>query len=54
MWDGTDQHVRWVVAATSTVAIVHVAFDAALANYLDQRFTLRKGILVIREHNPTK
>ena len=42
------------LAATSTVAIAHAALDTAIANYPDQRFTLRKGILVIREHNPTK
>jgi hypothetical protein len=24
--------------------------DAAIANYPDQRFTLRNGILVIRQH----
>jgi hypothetical protein len=28
------------------------ALDAAIANYPDQRFTLRNGILVIREHAP--
>jgi hypothetical protein len=25
-------------------------WDAAIANYPDQRFTLRNGILVIRQH----
>ena len=50
MWDRADQHVRWVIAASGSVAIGHAALDAAIANYPDQRFTLRNGILVIREH----
>ena len=54
LWDRYANHVRWVVAATSTVAIAHVAFDAAIANWPDERFTLRQGIMLIREHNPTK
>ena len=52
MWDRHDQHIRWVVAASSSVAIGHAALDTAIANYPDQRFTLRNGILVIREHVP--
>ncbi len=50
MWERSDQHVRWVVAATSSVAVGHAALDAAIANYPDQRFTLRNGILVLRQH----
>lgn len=52
LWDGREQHVRWVIAASSSAAIGHAALDAAMANYPDQRFTLRNGILVIREHSP--
>ena len=50
MWDQSDQHIRWVIAASASVAIGHAAMDAAIANYPDQRFTLRNGILVIRQH----
>ena len=50
MWDQSDQHVRWVISASASVAIGHAALDAAIANYPDQRFTLRNGILVIRQH----
>jgi hypothetical protein len=32
------------------VAVDHAALDAAIANYPGQRFTLRNGILVIRQH----
>jgi hypothetical protein len=52
-WDQTDQHIRWVVAASTSVALAHAALDAAIASYPDQRFTLRNGILVIRQHPPT-
>jgi hypothetical protein len=50
MWDRSDQHVRWVVSASASVAIAHAAMDAAIANYPEQRLTLRNGILVIRQH----
>ena len=53
MWDRADQHVRWVIAASASVVIGHAALDAAVANYPGQRFTLRNGILVIRQHNPS-
>jgi hypothetical protein len=52
LWDRHDQHVRWVIAAASSVAVGHAALDAAVASYPDQRFTLRNGIQVIREHVP--
>lgn len=52
LWDRNNQHIRWVIAASSSVAIGHAALDAAIANYPDQRFTLRNGILVIRQYAP--
>jgi hypothetical protein len=52
LWDRNGQHIRWVIAATSSVAIGHAALDAEVANYPDQHFTLRNGLLVIREHPP--
>ncbi len=52
LWDRHDQHIRWVIAAASSVAVGHAALDAAIASYPDQRFTLRNGIQVIREHVP--
>ena len=33
LWDRTDQHLRFVVAASSSVAIGHAAVDAAIANF---------------------
>ena len=38
MWDQSDQHVRWVISASASIAIGHAAMDAAIANYPDQRF----------------
>ena len=35
MWDRSDQHVRWMMAASASVAIGHAAMDAAIANYPD-------------------
>ena len=52
MWDRNHHHIRWVVAASSSVAVGHAALDAAISSYPGQRFTLRNGILVIREHQP--
>jgi hypothetical protein len=48
MWE--REHVRWVIAASTSVAIGHVALDVAIANYPGQRFMLRNGMLVIRQH----
>ena len=45
MWDQSDQHM-WI-AASASVAVGHAM---AISNYPDQRFTLRNGILVIRQH----
>ena len=36
----------YVIAASASVAVGH----AAISNYPDQRFTLRNGTLVIRQH----
>ena len=33
MWDQSDQHIRWVIAASASVAVGHAAMDAAIANY---------------------
>ena len=47
MWD--REHIRWVIAASASVAVGHAALEAAIANYPGQRFTLRNGALVIRQ-----
>jgi hypothetical protein len=35
------QLIRWLIAAQASVAVGHAAMDAAIANYPEQRFTLR-------------
>jgi len=50
MWDRHDQQVRWLISASSSVAVGHAALDVAIANYPSERFTLRNRALVIREH----
>ena len=52
MWDRHDQHIRWVISASSSVSIGHAALDVAIANYPSERFTLRNRALVIREYKP--
>jgi hypothetical protein len=54
LWDEYAQHIRWVVAAAGTIAIDRAAFEAAVASYPEQRFTLRNRALVILEHPPRK
>ena len=50
LWDRHAEHVRWVVAAAGTVSIAHAALDAAITNWPNERFTLRQGTMLIREH----
>ncbi len=52
MWDRNDQHIRWVISASSSVSIGHAALDMAIASFPHERFTLRNGALVIRQHPP--
>ena len=56
LWDREGNHLRWVVAACGNISIAHAAFEAAIANWPHERFTLRQGALLIREHpkDPTK
>jgi hypothetical protein len=52
LWDRHAKHIRWVVKAAGTVTIAQAAFDAAVANWPGEHFTLRQGIMLIREHPP--
>jgi hypothetical protein len=52
LWDRFDQHIRWVIAATSSVAIANAAFDVAVATHQNERLMLRQGIRVVRKHGP--
>jgi hypothetical protein len=50
MWTGDGQHIRWVTACAGTISIAHGAYDAAVKNFPNERWTLRNGILVVREY----
>jgi hypothetical protein len=52
MWDRHDQHIRWVISASSSVSMGHAALDVAIANFPGERFTLRNRAMVIREYKP--
>jgi len=52
LWDRSNQRIRWVIAASASVAVGHAALDAAIASYPGERLTLRNGIQVIREYTP--
>jgi hypothetical protein len=53
LWDRYgNSHLRMVIAATSSITIAHAAFDAAVKQYAAEHLTLRKGAMVLRDHNP--
>jgi hypothetical protein len=54
LWDRHAEHIRWTVAASGSVVLAHAAFDAAVAEWPHERFTLRQGIMLMREHPPTR
>jgi hypothetical protein len=49
LWDRHDQHIRWVVAATSSILIGNAAFDVAVATHPNEYLMLRQGARVIRK-----
>jgi hypothetical protein len=52
LWDRSQQHIRWVIAASSSIALARAAFEAAVEAHPHENLTLRNGALVIREHAP--
>ena len=44
------EHIRWTVAASGSIVLARAAFDAAVAEWPNERFTLRNGIMLMREH----
>jgi hypothetical protein len=54
LWDRYDKHIRWVIAATSSIVIGNAAYDVAVSVHPQERLLLRQGIRVIREHVPKK
>jgi hypothetical protein len=54
LWDRHALRIRWVVAASGSVFLAHAAFEEAVKQWPDQKLTLRNGIMLMREHPPTK
>lgn len=52
MWDRWNDRMRWVISASTSVAVAGAAFDAAVVIYPNERLTLRQGARVIRKHEP--
>jgi Protein of unknown function (DUF2971) len=52
LWDRHAQHIRWVIAASASIAIANAALDVAISEYPGQRITLRKSAMVLWEHQP--
>jgi len=52
IWDRYGDHIHWVIAASASIRISRAAFEAAVLEYPTQRLTLRKGMMVLREHLP--
>jgi hypothetical protein len=48
--DRHAKHIRWTIAAIGHVTIAQATFEAAVAEWPHERFTLRHGIRLIREH----
>jgi hypothetical protein len=54
LWERHAEHIRWTVAASGSIVLAHAAFDAAVKEWPHERFTLRNGIMLMREYPPTK
>jgi hypothetical protein len=50
LWDRHAKQICWTIAAAGNVFIAQAAFDAAVGEWPHERFTLRQGIRLIREH----
>jgi hypothetical protein len=54
LWDRYDQHIRWVIAATSSIVIGNAAYEVAVSLHPQERVLLRQGIRVVRKHEPNR
>ncbi len=51
-WDKNDVRVSWTISANTSVAVAQGAFEAAVAWYPNDRWTLRHGARVLSKHDP--
>jgi hypothetical protein len=50
LWERRTEHIRWTVAASGSIVLARAAFDAAVKEWPNERFTLRNGIMLMRKH----
>jgi hypothetical protein len=48
-YNGSVRRIRWTVKASGSTVLAHAAFEAAVGNWPYERFTLRQGVMTIRE-----
>jgi hypothetical protein len=53
LWDRHADHLRWTVAASGSIVLARAAFEAAIGEWPNERFTLRQGIMTMRESRAT-
>lgn len=50
LWDRHANRMRRTVAASGSVSVAHATFEQAAKDWPHQHFTLRQGMMLIREH----
>ena len=50
LWERYAEQVRWTIAASGSIVLARAAFEAATKEWPNERFTLRNGIMLMREH----
>jgi hypothetical protein len=50
MWEQYAEHIRWTVTDSGSIVLAHAASDAAIKEWPHERFTLRIGIMLVREY----
>jgi hypothetical protein len=51
LWGRHANHIRWTMAALGSVSVAHAVFEQAVKNRPQEHFTLRQGMMPIREHS---
>ena len=50
LWEREVDRIRWTLAASGSIVLARAAFEAATKEWPHERFTLRQGIMTIREY----
>jgi len=54
LWEQDVDRIRWTIAASGSIVLARAAFDAAVKEWPHERFTLRQGIMTVRQYPPTR